>query len=594
MVAFNILMIILLTIIVLLGVWVLLNSGENGTSFVPTNYSELKRYIRSEIEQASTMIVSNIGLSLEDKEKQLRQREDIRTYIRNSCSGDRGPRRTTLQIVKDKMSKVVNSDNLDHFIAFGEGEADKQTMFEALLYLNDSNIRIKLRDPKANVLGLADDGFYNIVKERKIYDEFSTADMIEIYNEQYPMMDYEDKFEILAQRIFSDLYGLGVIDSLNYQKKGIEEIQIGLRGPQARAYDYRTALINEGTVNALCAKDAVDVIFQGCLMHVEPLGFKSDAEFRRVQNNLIINCNAGELTEKNPKIVTDTIDGRRIAAAIPPQADAAHAFIRKFNLADIILEHLYANKLLTDAMKWLVKSGMNIAVTGEMETGKTTLLRSLLALVKRIFSMRIIENDSFEVNGREYFPDRNVSSFKVSKELDEDAVLAYVRRTTGQVFAVGEVNDPAMASLVCKLVKIATQIFFSAHFGSTKKMIAYFKKAIISDGYTDTKLAELEAAESLNFDIHVENKRGVRYIAYINEVVVTDNKIEIVPILKGTPNGECKILNRPSAESDEKARKILEEEEYVQYDKFWTDAIGGALPLWLTQTTARTEDDDNE
>ncbi len=588
MVVINILIILLLTLILILGVWVIINSGENEKSFVPTNYSELKKYIRNEIEQASTMMVSNIGLSTENKEKQLRQREDLRNYIRNSCSGDRGARRATLQLVKDKMLEVVTSENLDNFILFGEGEADKQTMFESVLYINDSNIRAKLRNEKAETLGLADDGFCNIVEDLELVDEFPTSKMTELYNEQCPMLDYEDKFDILAQRLFSDLYGLGSIDSLNYQTKGIEEIQVGLRGPQTRAYDYRTALAQINENDNLCAKDSVDVIFKGVLMRVEPLAFKSDAELHRVINNLIVNCNAGELTQKNPKIVTDTIDGRRITAAIPPQADAQHAFIRKFNLADIILENLYKDKTLTETMTWLVKSGMNLAITGEMETGKTTLLRSLLALTQRRSAIRIIENDSFELNGRLYFSDRNVTSLKVSKELDEEGVLAYVRKTTGQVFSVGEVNTLSMANLVCKLAKIATQLIFSAHFTSTKNMIAYFKKAEIRDGYSDTTLAELEAAESLNFDIHVVNKRGIRYIEYINEVVIDGNKIKIVPILKGNAKGEYEIKNRPSEQSDEKAKRILGEEEYQKYVEFW-DTHLGSEPVWYTQTVTQQD-----
>ncbi len=587
---FNIVMIVIISLAIATALFLFFHAHQSAKFELPKDYGELKDYVREEIEKSSTMMVTNMGLSLENREKQLRQREDIRNYIRKSCSGDRGSRQATLQLVKDKIQNIVNEDNIEQFMLFSPDTAWSSTIFEACLLIFDTNTTKRLKG-EAGVLGLADDGFWNMIEQYGIRETFSLDKLKEIYTENYNMLEYADKKYILTQMLFADLYGLGVIDTLNYQTRGIEEIQIGLRGPQSRAYDYRKAFV-ETIANSRCAKDTIDVIYRGKPILLDFLGFRNDAEMQRVITNLIVNCNAGELTEKHPKIVADTIDGRRVAAARPPQTDAWLALIRKFNLSDIILENLYKDKKLVDALRWIVKSGANIAVTGEMETGKTTLLRSLVAITNPKYAIRIVENDSFELNGRYYFPDRNVTSMKVNQVFNEEDVLAFARRTSGQVFTIGEVNQLSMANLACKLAKIATQLLFSAHYTTTANMVADLKNAKIANGFTNVRLAEIEAVESLNFDVHIVSKNGCRYIASINEVVLTEKGFDVNCIVSGelieTPDDEKErykavytIKNRPTEHISEKAKRNLSDSEYKSYEEFWGSTVDVNEPEWL-------------
>ena len=562
-----------------------LRQRNNDEKIYVDNYASLKQYIKNEIEQSINMVATNVGLSSENIEKQLIQRENLRSYIRNACSGDRGARKATFQLVKDKLLQVVTENNLSDFCVFDPTEAEPFTMFESLLYINDSNTQKKLKG-NSSVIGLADDGFSNIAEKLELYNDFPKEKLVALYTEQYPMLDFEDKIEIFSQMLYSKLYGLGVIDSLNYQKRGIEEIQLGLRNPQTVAYDYRIALADNTNKTQKSAKDAIDVIFRGTLMPLSFLSFKNDAEMKRVINNLIITCNAGELTVRNPKIVTDTVDGRRITASIPPQSDAWLALIRKFNLSDIILSHLYSNETLVSVLTQLVKSGANISVTGEMETGKTTLLRALVGLTSSKYAIRIIENESFEVNGRIYYPNRNVSSFRIMENLDEESVLALVRKTSGQIFVVGEVNQLSMANLACKLSKIASQLFLSAHYVTTTSMVSDFKDAKIQSGFTNVQLAQKAAVEALCLDVHVVNKKGKRYIEYINEIVPEgeNEKYRVVTILKGTLNDEYEVVNKPSSHIYNLAKRNLSENEYDEFEYFWEDCLPDESPAWLTAT----------
>ena len=74
----------------------------------------------------------------------------------------------------------------------------------------------------------------------------------------------------------------------------------------------------------------------------------------------------------------------------------------------IVLEKLYQNvpksELLVGLLRQLVRSGRNIAITGEMASGKTTLFRACLAETRKDLNIRVIEADSFELNVRGFLP----------------------------------------------------------------------------------------------------------------------------------------------------------------------------------------------
>ena len=164
-----------------------------------------------------------------------------------------------------------------------------------------------------------------------------------------------------------------------------------------------------------------------------------------------------------------------------------------------------------------------------MEAGKTTLFRAALKEVKKEQNIRVIESGSFELNLRKYMNTWDVLALRVTEETPEQEVLSFVRKTTGHVFAVGEVNSLDMANLTINLSKIAQQVMFSAHYITTEEMVADFKNAKLCVGrYSNEKLAEMDAVKSLGFDVHIRSVDGRRYIQYINEVVpVVDTSTQV-------------------------------------------------------------------
>lgn len=338
-------------------------------------------------------------------------------------------------------------------------------------------------------------------------------------------LDKYAKRKVLAEILYIYTAGLGAIDTLNWQKGCIEEIQLGLSGVSRNLYDYRDELKNIMGTNTearnLSSKDSVHAVIEGKLYRLAFVSFGTEDELIRILRNLVLNAMSPELTRKNPMLVVDTPDGRRVSVSRPPLTDAWVGLIRKFDTVSVTnLNELVHDERARKILHEIIGNNGSIGVTGEMASGKTTLLRALLLEIGEKDSIRVIEADSFELNVREYLPKANTLTMRVSQEFSEDKVLSFAKKTTGRVFAVGEITSPYMANLAINVSKYAKLVLFTAHYKSTEDMIADFTGARINaGGLNDEKAARTEALKMLRYDVHIVNINGGRHIEYINEVV---------------------------------------------------------------------------
>ena len=505
--------------------------------------------------------------------------------IRVCCGGNYGARETVREIIKNYLAEGLRMEKKDvhHLIPFDSPELmSAWQMLETMLYCADKEVLERGFSMLCERFGwdcFREDGKQNgyVVTEEEIR---------KAYKELQPKLSAEDEFNVLSQLIFAVTVGLGVIDSLNWQKGCIEEIQIGMNGRQERQYDYKAELQRKKEKEYF-SRDGVHILVRGCTIWLRFLSFGTEEELQRVLRNLIKDSQAGELTRNHPMVVVDTVDGRRVSVSRPPMTDAWVGLIRKFDtVQEVSLSELYKGcpeeEVLPELIKQLVKSGRNIAITGEMASGKTTLFRACLAETRRDMNIRVVEADSFELNVRGFLPKANSMTMRITEQTPAEEVLAFARKTTGQIFAVGEINSAAVAAMAMDLSKIASQLLFSAHYVTTEHMIADFVNAkLCVGGYSEEVLAEMDVVRCLGFDIHLKTCQGRRYVHTINEVVpIVRNEerkgqtYEIRPIYKFDEEKNCGIvLQTPDVLSFEKAKQSLNGEEYEAFCTFFTAYI---------------------
>ncbi|MBQ8040571.1 MAG: Flp pilus assembly complex ATPase component TadA [Lachnospiraceae bacterium] len=486
--------------------------------------NELKRnYSLREMEQkVIDMLQEYTGENLldcsikEEFRKTLEEhRRTVSESIRSCCSGNPGAKDTVVRLIQSFLRKELKEEHIKvgRLVSF---ENPKQIsawhQMETLIYLFDKEKSNCGFGRMCDYFGWSD---ASVITEQQIY---------QAYVEKMSMLTEQDEIEVLSQILYASTVGLGIVDTLNQQSGFIEEIQIGMSGKPELQYDYRLAM-KEGKKEEGFSRNGVHIMARGCTIWLQFLSFETEEELQRVLRNLIKESQGGELTRNHPMLVVDAVDGRRISVSRPPMTDTWVGLIRKFDtVKEVSLEKLYKGypeeKLLPGLLRQLVRSGRNIAITGEMASGKTTLFRACLAEAKQDMNIRVIEVDSFELNVRVFLPKANCMTMRVTEQTPAEEVLAFARKTTGQIFAIGEINSAAVAAMAMDLSKIASQMFFSAHYITTEHMIADFVNAkLCIGGYSEESLAELDVVRCLGFDVHLRNKEGRRYVQYINEIV---------------------------------------------------------------------------
>lgn len=611
---FNFLFVVLITVGFIAAIIFLLGKNEEQEEKnVKFGYNVLVADVQEMINKHVAASVMGLGLSAQAVKNQEKQRLAVSSYVRTCCA-DAGAREALKDIIKTYLSSERGVDEKNILIAIPFDNPTQMTarqMSEALIYHLDEGLDIGF----SRLFSEYGWGATRIVDGVEDLYEVTDEMVRDTWNKISPEFTYAERLNILTQMIYSDSFGLGIADIYNQQKGSIEELQVGLCGLPGMNYRYQDEVLTleaQGKTAAEYSKDSFHVVVRGNAVRLSFLSFGTDDELQRVIRNIIKNTNAGELTIANPSIVIEADDGRRISVSRPPASDAWVGFVRKFDAIDRITttewcRDMKGGQYIAGATNQLVRSGCDIAFTGEMATGKTTYFRGALMEVKPGLSIRVIEDGSLELNVRKFLFGRNSLALRVTDATPEDVVLAFIRKSTGQVFCVGEVTSLKMANLVMNLTKISQQTMFSAHYTSTEEMVVDFTNAkLCVGGYTNEKLAEMDAVRSLHFDIHVAKRRGIRYVQSINEVVpkfdlesefasdnvTSDNarvalaegvrevrkqlgKIktyEIRPILEYKLEEERLIFyNKPSSRCYEKAERYMSGEQYREFVAFFDE-----------------------
>lgn len=528
--------------------------------------------MRDKVQELLYDYAENIPREGEFSEEVYRNQEEYRRVvsdcIRNCSSGNYGAKEVVLDLIVVFLSQELLKTRADilRIVPFQTPEKmSSWQQLESLIYHYDKE--------KEN------QGF-GCLCEKYHWNRgglvLTSEEIKRVYLELNPLFSREDEYKIIARLLFAKIVGLGIVDTLNQQKGYIEEIQIGMSGRREQQYNYKE-LLSGHSETELFSRDGVHIMAKGSTIWIKALSFETEEELQRVLRNLVKGTGQGELTKNHPMMVAETLDGRRISVSRPPASDTWIGLIRKFDtVEEVSLEKLYQGypeeAVLSGVLRQLVRSGRNIAITGEMASGKTTLFRACLSEIKQEMNVRVIEADSFELNVRGFMPKTNCVTMRVTEQTPAEEILAFARKTTGQVFAVGEINSAAMASMAMDLSKIASQLIFSAHYITTEHMIADFVNAkLCVGGYSEERLAELDVVRCLGFDVHLCVKQGKRYVQYINEVVPKDGKAgqrtyEIRCIYQYDEENEKGVIrNPPSKISYERAKQLLEKKEYLEF-----------------------------
>ena len=170
-----------------------------------------------------------------------------------------------------------------------------------------------------------------------------------------------------------------------------EKVQLNLREQQQVVGDVIDEMIGLGPLEPLLKDPSINDILvntykrtfieRAGVLELTPVHFQDDKHLMRVIMKIVSRIGR-RVDESQPMVDARLPDGSRVNVAIPPVAiDGPVVSIRKFAAKPYTLESLVENNSLTvemaEILRAIVRSKLNVLISGGTGSGKTTLLNAM-------------------------------------------------------------------------------------------------------------------------------------------------------------------------------------------------------------------------
>jgi pilus assembly protein CpaF len=179
------------------------------------------------------------------------------------------------------------------------------------------------------------------------------------------------------------------------------------------------------------------------------------------------------------------------------------------------------SELVYDILRWSTKGFLNLVISGDQNSGKTTCLKALGIFFDRREPIRTTEPE-FEMWLNNAYDFLNCLCFRPSGKVSIAEAIDIQKKTDATRMILGEVNSYTLAIPFISLCQVGSKATMcTGHWSTSEDMVDYFRNAIMSSGtFHNEMIAEEQVANSIHLDIHWEKTpEGQRYIKYINEIV---------------------------------------------------------------------------
>lgn len=609
---FNIMLIVLILIFVVYVGYKYLASLEDVRDddyFTEDDYTDLITLKNKISKEFSMMLQQNLrerNLSKKELEQKQRSMATLRKSLKEAAYGNAKAKRRIKNYIKNMLLDPdlklgIDENTIDSVIPFGKlDDLKSQDKFEILLYVAYNLMLDEYGKPYKQL------GFAKIIKDYRLTEPIKVDNEL-VYDITKERLDYiyddvmqdyvltfNDKLEILAQRIFEMYKGFGVVDMLF--DTGIDEIAGGISGVSKDGYE-----IANSAKNQVYTYQSIWIMIGGVKTRMSCLSFGSQEELARVVSNIYKYGANSVLSRKNGKVVSSMKNGSRIVAMRPPFANTYAFLARKFDSTPSVKpeELILGNnaEIALTLIKWLIKGQRNIAITGAQGTGKSTTLKSIIRYIPERFSLRVQEIAA-ELNLNYTYPTRNILAFQETESINSQEGLNFQKKTSGDVNIIGEVAEAIQANFVIQTAMVASLFAMFTHHAKTAKDLVYAIANNLLDPvvgiYNEKKEAVETVAKIINIDIHMENVDKHRFIERITEIVpdierkypsetdsskgakedtlefykrTTDREPFIIRDLVRYQNGEFVLVNLPSEKMQKEIRSKLSAEEEREFLK---------------------------
>lgn len=495
----------------------------------------MQSFIKKQFDEITRMNLYDLALSEEEFERRKNVKYELKRALKGAGYADVNDKKYVKTLMFDLLRNTykVNNSNINNAISFNNfDELTPQDEFEILLYMYKKRYKA---DALTEIITK-----YNLDVPKYEFDPevpsyvITAEEIHQIFkNEVYEdTLSFEDKLEIVVQRVYQGYKGYSVVDDI--RDMNIDGVSGGVSGippsfldQVAGMEDYLEQMKDR---KVPMSYDSVWIFYKGKSTYLSFLSFGSESELKRVCQNIYKYNNPGQLSESVGYKINEMKDGSRVVVLRPNFSESWAFFVRKFAPPTLISTEqllIHENKEnVIELLKYLVRGARVTAITGEQGCGKTTLLMAIMKYLYPTITIRVQET-AFELHLRKIYPFHNILSLRETETISGQEGLDVQKKTDGGVNILGEVATDPVAAWMIQMAQVASKFTLFTHHAKTfPNLITALRNSLLKIGmFQSEDVAEVQVASVINFDIHLKRGTdGTRYIERITECIPLDKQ----------------------------------------------------------------------
>ena len=494
---------------------------------------KMRDFVKRRLDEITKVNLYDIGLSEEELKRRKNKKYELKKALKGCTYGDVNDKKYVKELIYDLLAKEygVDETNISKAIPFDiPSLLTSQDKFDILMYTYKKEFGYEALSELIKKYNL--DVLKYIQGETKPCYVITDDEINDIFEKEAIVLSFTDKLNIVVQRIYQHYKGYSSIDEI--RDMNIDGVSGGVSGlPEsflsqvAQTDGDYLEQISEYKVPRAC--DSIWIMFRGKSIRLAFLSFGTEAELKRVCQNIYKYNNPGQLSDTNGYKINEMKDGSRVVVVRPSMSETWAFFVRKFDVKRATLEQIVTYpgyEETINLLKFLVKGARIISLTGEQGCGKTTMLMAMIENIYETMNLRITET-AFELHLRKIYPTRNILSMRETETVSGQDCLDVQKKTDGSVNIIGEVATDPVASWMIQSAQVASKFTLFTHHAKTfPDLVTALRNSMLRAGvFRNEKTAEEQVVQVLNFDIHlVKDFRGKRYIERITECIPIEAK----------------------------------------------------------------------
>ena len=330
-------------------------------------------FIKKRLDEITKINLYDIGLSEEELKRRKQKKYELKKALKGCTYGDVNDKKYIKELIYDLLAREynVNETNISKAIPFDiPSLLTPQDKFDIILYMYKNEFGYEAFPEIIKKYNL--DDLKYVEGESKPCYVITSEEINKIFEKEDFILTFNDKLNVVVQRIYQHYKGYSSIDEI--RDMNIDGISGGVSGlpesflsqvAQTTDGDYLQQIADHKVPRAC---DSIWIMFHGKSIRLEFLSFGTEAELKRVCQNIYKYNNPGQLSDTNGFKINEMKDGSRVVVVRPSMSETWAFFVRKFDVKRASLEQIIrfpGKDEAIDLLKYLVKGARIISLTGE-------------------------------------------------------------------------------------------------------------------------------------------------------------------------------------------------------------------------------------